>query len=232
MEVREELVQTRLDVMGTEVTLQLCAWHAVEIIQARFTRKGYSQKKRGDIHHLCWSWVKTKELDDLSNTREAVLALLHENEKAYLVSYYQRPELAFVTCYTKMYPNLGAISTQSSEGTHPGTKVHVNRHTTMRQLISRLKENVERQEFDYIRRINRQKTTTPVLMDLQAVTWKEIGFKITHEAIDLLIEEWARMLKWLEEDDFEDPEGDKDKCLLRCSLPRQFGLPCKCFLYR
>ena len=50
MQIRNEMVQARLDDVNTEIYLQFCAWHAMEAIQKRVTRKGYPAEKKKKIH--------------------------------------------------------------------------------------------------------------------------------------------------------------------------------------
>ena len=40
-----------VDDLGSQVFLQLCNWHAVEIIKARLIRKGYPTEDRKELHH-------------------------------------------------------------------------------------------------------------------------------------------------------------------------------------
>ena len=139
--------------------------------------------------------MRTKNIDDLPAQRETLLQELYEAKRVYLHSYYQRQESTFVVCFSKEYPNLNCISTFTAEGTHPGTKQHVNRDTAINQSIARLTENVNRQQFRYRKTMNRQQTKVSILMNIQSVTWKAIDFKVTHEAIDMLIKKWVAMLK-------------------------------------
>ena len=79
---------------------------------------------------------------------------------------------------------------------------------------------------------NKQQSNVSILMNIQSVTWKEIDFKIIHEAIDMLIKKWIAMLQWLKKKSFEKKNENEKICLLNCILIKQFELFCKCFLYR
>ena len=108
-------------------------------------------------------------MNDLFETRETLLKKLHENDQAYLIFYYRRQKKSFVLCYIKHYLNLDATSTQRDENTHSDTKKHVNRHTSISQSISRIKENVERQKHDYESKLKKQKTIERSVMTTNSI---------------------------------------------------------------
>ena len=233
MQIKNEMMHTRFDDVNIDVIFQLCAWHAMKIIQIRITRKEYSKEKKKKIHVVNWSWIKINKIDDLFAQRDVLLNELYEAERIYFIFYYQRQESTFVVCFIKEYSNFECIFTSTIENTHSETKQYVNRHTTINQSIVKLKENVNRQKFKYRRMFNKQQSNVSILMNIQSVTWKEIDFKITHEAIDMLIKKWVAMLQWLKKKNFEKKdENDEKICLLNCTLFKQFELFCKCFLYR
>ena len=203
----------------------------MKIIRRKLVKAGYDKKKRQELHYLLWQWIKIINKNDLYTNRKAVLDQLREKGRTYFVEYYQKLEPHFVLCYTRMYANLGAQSTQRSESTHSDTKEHVTKHTPIHQSISRISNASNRRQKEYEKRINTQKAKLSIYMNRKL--FKDIDAKITHQAIDMVTQEWVVMMEWskaIEAGKEEEPEGD-DECLLKCSLSKQFGLPCKCFLY-
>ena len=58
------------------------------------------------------------------------------------MNFYQRQEIQFVHAYTTKLPNLGAHSTQRSEGLHPLVKNVTNRNTPIRQSVQKICDEV------------------------------------------------------------------------------------------
>ena len=228
MKTREKLA--RLDVLETNVRLQLCCWHAIEAIRKNLTRAKYHMKLRKDFHDLLWQWIKTRNENDLSTTRNALLIKLREKKRDYVVFYYQRQKRAFVYCYINMYANLKTHSTQREESTYSNTKKYVSKHIFMHQFIRRTKKNSQRLKTKFEKQINKQRKEISMLV-IENLIFKAIDFRITHQAIDILMKEWAIMIKWTDEKKIFD--DDEDECLMRlyCSLSKQYDLSCKCFLY-
>ena len=52
MQIKNEMMQTRFDDVNIEIYFQLCAWHAMKIIQKRVTRKEYSIEKKKYISRV------------------------------------------------------------------------------------------------------------------------------------------------------------------------------------
>ena len=79
MEQVSQLVN-QVDSMGTNCTLQLCSWHAVEAVKAGLVREGYPkhvrEKKENSIHSLIWRWIHSETLADLESNREILASEL------------------------------------------------------------------------------------------------------------------------------------------------------------
>lgn len=230
--VEDRMTMLQIDVFGTDVQLQLCAWHAVEAIRKRLIRAGrYPAELQKELQNLLWSWVKTYNQEDSASTRSAILDRLFDVDRNYLIKYYKRQEAAFIKCFTRTYANVGAQTSQTAESSHGPTKNSVSKHTPIEQSAARIVELIEQKERDFEKAVNKERIKRPVTTN--ARVFRQIGAKITHEAIDRITKEWAVMMRWCDAIDAEEavePQGDNE-CLLQCSLPLQYGLPCKCFLY-
>lgn len=87
--------------------------------------------------------------------------------------------------------------------------------------------------LDYENCINSQRLSTSRLMD--RVILVDIGSKITHEAIKMLMKEWNEAEMWAhrisENEDTPPQDPRRHGCQLSCDSPPRFQLPCKCWLY-
>lgn len=96
--------------------LRLCEWHRVEAIKRHLVAAGrYPKEVREKIIDLIWKWVKSSNLIDLEANRAELLQALLPAEQEFLLLNYQPKEHQFMCAYTRLYPNLGAHSTQQSE---------------------------------------------------------------------------------------------------------------------
>ena len=62
------------------------------------------------------------------------------------MNFYQRQEIQFVHAYTTKLPNLGAHSTQCSEGLHSLVKNVTNRNTPIRQSVQKICDEVRKND--------------------------------------------------------------------------------------
>ena len=85
----------------------------------------------------------------------------------------------------------------------------------------------------YDAEINRQRRTTPRLLDLTA--FDNVKNKLTHYALELSMKEWSstkRMADEIEEGKDEEFEFNRDEgCSFGCELPVRYGLPCRHWMY-
>jgi hypothetical protein len=68
--------------------LQYCEWHAVIAIKKKLIVRRYSKQEREKIADLIWRWVKAGSIDALNTSRDALLAVLHSPEQAYILDFY------------------------------------------------------------------------------------------------------------------------------------------------
>lgn len=111
-----------------------------------------------------------------------------------MTSYYVRQEPQFIRAYIRQLPNLGAAYTQRAESWHNRVKRITNRHTPIEVSVRFIRDEVDQMVLDYENRINSQRSSTPHLMD--RVVFVDIGSKITHEAIKMLMKEWNEAEMW------------------------------------
>ena len=229
--------EAELDECGSEVTLQLCSWHAVEAMKKRLINEGYPKEKRKELVDAIWHWIHCPTEDLLRARRNSVIELLREKERDYLTSFYQRKERQFVHCFIKKLPNLGAESTQRVESSHLAAKRITNRHTPIQQSVQRICAEVNRLTLAHETDINNQRRKLPGLMNRSA--FGGVLTLITHQAIEMLEREWNAASKWdldLTDDDADEvlsaPNAPEEGCQLSCSLPLRYGLPCKCWLFQ
>jgi hypothetical protein len=70
------------------------------------------------------------------------------------------------------------------------------------------------------------------MIDLSRDLFSKVSPYITHEAIELVIRKWNAAKQWfskVEEEEEEAPEVES--CELVCDSPKQYSLPCKCWLF-
>ncbi len=230
----ELLDEASLDESGSEVTLQLCSWHAVEAIKKRVVNVGYPKEQRKSLAAAVWHWVHCSTEELLIERRNEVLDLLRDKKKEYLFDFYQPKERQFVQCFIKKLPNLGVESTQRAESSHPTIKRITNRHTSIHQSVQRICREVRRITLAHETEINDQRRNLPLLVNRSI--FGGLITLITHQAIEMLLREWNIASKWAldsadDDADEVDPEPEQG-CQLLCQLPLRYGLPCKCWLYQ
>ena len=221
-----------VDKAGNDCILQLCNWHAAEAIKKRLTKAGYPAEAKKPLASAVWTWINSPTVSDIAINRQTLCEKLHIKESDYVSTFYVRQEHQFITAHTRLLPNLGCRSTQRGESMHPIIKRVTNRHTQIGTSVQKIAEEVEDLVLTYTSQLNDQKRGLPSSIDGSREAFSEISRYITHQAIDLLIVQWNAAKTWFfdAEDDLIDapPEG---RCSYACDLPRQFGLPCKCWLY-
>jgi hypothetical protein len=103
---------------GYQMFLQRCEWHAAEAIKKKLIKTGYKKEERDTLVDLIWTWIKAPDLKALESARDRLILRLRNDEKEYLVEYYQPKEPSFARAYTSRLPNLGIHSTQRNEKYH------------------------------------------------------------------------------------------------------------------
>ena len=226
-------LSSQMDELGSDCILQLCCWHAAEAIKKRLTREGYPLEKRKELADMVWGWIKSDTIDAVERNRGILLDNLHQKDQNYLINFYQRQESQFVTAHTKLLPNLGCHTTQRGESSHPVIKEPTNRHTPVGQAVEKIAVEVEERIHTYQQELERQKRNTPRSIDASRPFFKGLLGQITHQAIELLHKELIAAKGWVvdvEDEASQAPDGDS--CQKACHLPKRYGLPCQCWLYR
>lgn len=101
------------------------------------------------------------------------------------------------------------------------------------KAIQTIVEQTEELGCQYDAEVNRQRRTTPRLLDSTA--FDTVKNKLTHYALELSMREWSatkRMADNIEEGTQEVFEFDPNEgCNFDCELPVRYGLPCRHWMY-
>ena len=214
--------------------MQLCEWHAVSAIKKRLVAAGkYSKERRDELISIIWDWVQAPSVEKLDECRSKLLAALGSKEAEYIESYYRPKEHQFCRAYTCTYLNLGVHSTQRNESYHNVVKAKLNKNMPISKAIEIIIEQTKELGRQYDAEINRQRRTTPRLLDLTA--FDNVKNKLTHYALELSMKEWSstkRMADEIKEGKDEEFEFNQDEgCGFSCELPVRYGLPYKHWMY-
>ena len=209
--------------------LQYCTWHGAEAIKRRLIAKGYTKERREDINNLIWEWIKAPDLDTLEEARDKLILSLNNNEKEYLVGWYQPKEPQFCHAYTRQYRNLGVHSTQRVEGNHPLLTANLHKNLKVSDAVFRICNRLESLIEDYEQRLSRSRISEPRLID--TTFFRLVLRRVTHYCLELCSSELLKAKELYdievlggEEDDEFDPEFG---CEQLCELPLRYRLPCK-----
>jgi hypothetical protein len=220
---------TVIGINQERVILQFCTWHGAEAIKRRLIAKGYTKERREDINNLIWEWIKAPDFDTLEEARDKLILSLNNNEKEYLVGWYQPKEPQFCHAYTRQYRNLGVHSTQRVEGNHPLLTANLHKNLKVSDAVFRICNRLESLIEDYEQRLSRSRISEPRLID--TTFFRLVLRRVTHYCLELCSSELlkAKELYDIEvlggkEDDEFDPEFG---CEQLCELPLRYRLPCK-----
>ncbi len=159
---------SELDEGGGEITLQLCSWHASEAIKKKLIKVGYPKELRKTISSAIWTWVNSNSVAELHENRNALLDLLHDSEREYILTYYKQRECHFITALTKHLSNLGCKFSQRVESSHNDIKDVTSRHTSIQKAVEKIIEQVKRAMLAYESEINEQRRKLPRLLNREA----------------------------------------------------------------
>jgi hypothetical protein len=212
--------------------LQYCTWHGAEAIKRRLIAKGYTKERREDINNLIWEWIKAPDFDTLEEARDKLILSLNNNEKEYLVGWYQPKEPQFCHAYTRQYRNLGVHATQRVEGNHVLLTANLHKNLKVSDAVFRICNRLESLIKDYEQRLSRSRISEPRLID--TIFFRRVIRRVTHYCLNLCGPE---LLKAKELYDIEflgdNIDGDNDEfnpefgCQQLCELPLRYRLPCK-----
>jgi hypothetical protein len=220
---------TVIGINQERVILQFCTWHGAEAIKRRLIAKGYTKERREDINNLIWKWIKAPDFDTLEEARDKLILSLNDNEKEYLVGWYQPKEPQFCHAYTRQYRNLGVHSTQRVEGNHPLLTANLHKNLKVSDAVFRICNRLESLIEDYEQRLSRSRISEPRLID--TTFFRLVLRRVTHYCLELCSSELLKAKELYdidvlggEEDDEFDP---KFGCEQLCELPLRYRLPCK-----
>ena len=215
--------------------MQLCQWHAVENMRKRLITYGYC-KTKDDVEHwraLLWKYVKSTTEDDLEEHRATLLTELQSPERQYMVTNWLPKEQSFITCFTKRYPNLNTKATQRGESFHWVVKNSLNPKLALPEACKRIRKAIATVIEDLYKSESTSRRVQDRVLDRSA--FKLMIGQVTHTAIDLISIELLALTA-LQRDDDEAVQRlalvEPPVCQLDCTLPIQYGLPCRCFIAR
>jgi hypothetical protein len=218
--------------------VQICDWHAVEAMKAKYRKSGYKKaeidglrNKDGTIEKegladLSWNYIKSMTIDELTANRAILIAALQPEDQDYIRKTWQTKEDRVVYCYTKFYPNLGSTSSQRGESYHPVMREITNGQLSIeesakrliRKTLSILKDMATDEDLSI-----RKYTRTAQLIN-EGVAFQLLRNQVTIQAMKLLEAEW----KALEVDIAANrPLGD-----CHCQILLRYGIACKHYLKR
>jgi hypothetical protein len=212
--------------------LQYCTWHGAEAIKRRLIAKGYTKERREDINNLIWEWIKAPDLDTLEEARDKLILSLNNNEKEYLVGWYQPKEPQFCHAYTRQYRNLGVHATQRVEGNHVLLTANLHKNLKVSDAVFRICNRLESLIKDYEQRLSRSRISEPRLID--AIFFRRVIRRVTHYCLNLCGPELFKAKELYDiELSGDKMDGDNDEfdpefgCQQLCELPLRYRLPCK-----
>ena len=154
---------------------------------------------------------------------------LNNNEKEYLVGWYQPKEPQFCHAYTRQYRNLGVHATQRVEGNHVLLTANLHKNLKVSDAVFRICNRLESLIEDYEQRLSRSRISEPRLID--TTFFRLVLRRVTHYCLELCSSELLKAKELYdievlggEEDDEFDPEFG---CEQLCELPLRYRLPCK-----
>ena len=146
---------------------------------------------------------------------------------------WRRKEESFVTCFTQRYANLSTYSTQRGESFHRIIKDSLHPAISLPEACKRITNSINTVLEDVHKAENDSRRSRGRVLDRSAFRLM-IG-QVTHRAIELMSTELALLVTMR-----SNKEGNKvfetlaltnpPVCQLECTLPIQFGLPCRCWM--
>jgi len=205
-------------------TLQLCEWHAFQNIKKRLTEAGYTKEHRQIIQPLIWDYLHAGTVEALEKRKETLFKALKTPEVTYLRKNWVVKEKQVCRAYTSFYANLGGYTTQRGESMHSVMKQSLNRQLGLSECCKRIARQLRTIHANLLAEEMLSMVHTPRVLDMTA--FATVLGKITIFALDILAPEWtivtlaAPPLHW------------ENGCHHNCSLPVQFGLPCRHWMAR
>jgi len=222
-------------VFSTETTVsQACDWHAVEAMIKNFRNSGrYSvididgtkDKQNPGLKDHAWKYVKAENEETKNHALKHLMARLHSEEQAYMKRQWMPNERRFCYCFTKSNANLGATSSQRSEGYHDKIRPVTNGQLSLKDSATRISDTV----LSIITDIDVDEGPSSIKYHRlgQSQIFQQLVTKVTRFALIKIEEEWHRLQRLL----VSNPNQDLGDCE-NCVILHQFGIACKHYLYQ
>src|SRR6185437_13801253 len=154
-----------------------------------------------------------------------LMARLHSEEQAYMKRQWMPNERRFCYCFTKSNANLGATSSQRSEGYHDKIRPVTNGQLSLKDSATRISDTV----LSIITDIDVDEGPSSIKYHRlgQSQIFQQLVTKVTRFALIKIEEEWHRLQRLL----VSNPNQDLGDCE-NCVILHQFGIACKHYLYQ
>lgn len=169
--------------------LQYCQWHAIEAIQRHLRSCGrYTDDQVSQLRALAKIYVESQDLDELEVNRQAFLDELQADERDYIRKNWEKREHRLISCHVKFFTNLGARTTQMSEGYN--TLVHTICHhqQTLEKAAGELIAFVNDRFRDFEAEVERAENEN--LPNIPKLAFKPLVGSITLQALAMVKEQW------------------------------------------
>ena len=215
------------------VILQFCTWHCQEAIKRKLVHAGYKKSPQKAIH-LIWKWIEAPDRDALEIARDELILSLKVAEKEYLVGWYQPKEPQFCKAYTSQYLNLGSYATTRIEGNHPVVTAQLHKNLRVSDAIMKICNGMENLARDHESALTSSRRDGPRLFDRDffSVVFKRITLYCLEEALrcpELVVA--IRLGDAIDRGEVTDNFDPDIGCLEGCSLPLQYLIPCRHWMY-
>ena len=135
-----------------ETQHQICEWHAVEAICAKFRQSHTNLQVQGGtdrdgniveaLKDFVWAYIQSETVEELEINREALCDRLKRDTKAYINEIWRPKEDRVVRCFTRLFFNLGCHSSQRVESYHVVLKRITNGQLSLENSAKALTDTV------------------------------------------------------------------------------------------
>ena len=215
-----------------EARHQICEWHAVEAMCAKFRDfhtnleiKGGKDRDGNVINGIkgfAWQYVQSTTFDELERHRKALCDHLKPGGKEYIEKTWRPKESRVIRCYTALLFNLGCNSSQRSESYHVVLKQMTNGQLSLENSAIMLAKTVNQLIQDVETSHENDIKSYPRLA--QSQTFKNLRLSITSFALTKIALEWDLLCRIA-------PQNPPRWGRCECELLLRFGLPCVHYLY-
>ena len=209
-----------------EAKHQICEWHAVEAMCAKFRQYHTNLEIAGgkdkdgnvvdSLKDFAYTYIRSATEEELEDSREALVQRLKQGGKEYINDTWQPKEERVVRFDTRLIFNLECHSSQRSESYHVVLKQMTNGQlslensaTALAQTVIKLIEDMDSAKDNDIKAYSRL---------AQAAAFKHLRMNITNFALTKIALQWDELCRMA-------PENPPEMGACECEMLLQFGLP-------